>query len=1645
MAAKDIKILRQDIYNNNPNDFLLSLDDEELLMELYYSNSPAYSKSSKQIRNKYKNYDEWYSSFDLKSKSATDIKKEKELQQSPFNTQFVKSISDTYKKVGSPKISTAGPNILKNLALLKYSINPSSFGQPSIIEGIAGDTQDAIGTALDFTTFGKARGPVGQTVADLGTLTKEIVIGADKLETVRTPTPGKSKEEFKTTKVIPQKTFAGNITRNIGGYMIPFTGALKTLKAGTQATKFGTKLLESKPKITSGLQLYGATAITDQLVVEPEHAFVGQVLGNAVGEDKKQLQNVLKYVTSSPDKTEGENRVAVLFDSIFAAGAIGGVIWAGGKVFRSSKDMFNYFKEIKNSGTSEQKKQAALIIEDASTNSPKARKKPETIKDTIEEQEIKLNNKIAEGTSWQFSENSFKRGASNLFNLITKSRGLQTPKMFSTLNLNKNAAIAYQNLGVQLKTQIDNTVKKLVKSGKYTEDDLNKIIEVYLTKPDKDINKLVQSVFSPKEYDAFIKEQAGKTKFTPEDLPIELKELVDESRNQINSLSKILLGGKYVSDDLKKEIIDGYGSYLRKSYQKFSNPNYKPSQEVFDEAVVFVSNQLKKNTKNKNKSSEDLKKMAIGQVNNILRTAKYSDDFFSFIDNVKGAKSGDVVFAERQKIAKEIENLLGIETQASSRIFNTMADVSQFISKQQTLSDFRELGLKGKYFYKEQDGPFGQFDTQLKGKRYGALDGMWTTKQMASNFIVPLSERQGLGYDALKFLYSAKGFAQASKTVGNNITHERNLQSSGLIMLSNGLNPFSSKTYKAVQTAWSAVKPTDNKAVNDLYNEYLRLGITNQNAKLGDIKRLIAESQNNVTGTFIDKIASKTGLSYLGRQVEKAYVAEDDLWKIAVYENELSFLKKAYPKEQLEKLKLEASRITRNTMPTYDMIPSGFKLLRYGPFGNYFAFHAERFRNTFHNYKQAINEIKSGNDILKQRGWKRLSGQITIGQTGNLIVAGSSMYHTGVSKEEDGHIKNIFKQSYHGNNWLYDVQDKSGKLLFADTKYTDPSAPINDVILTPMLEYLNTDKMTEAEFEDRFFKAASTAYGNFVAPFIDTTILFDAVQDVFTRNGQVEGANGELYDLEGWDSTTDNAETYWNNFIIGANHIVKTAFLPVAVDNVANTIKINKEQPDKYGVVKDPDLNRFKNLAGINYKVIDNSTILKSISQKSRGFSSKTSDIQRKDLYKYDGESNVTIAKLKHQYLQANKKHYLNFTDLKRSINSAIELSNINPERYSLTINDIEKTLRNSNMSADNIKQLTLTDKRDIFIPLKMSEEKIDNIIRMNPTINRFELETELRNLKNELMNLPLLDIRDEYTESQTKALNILYQRKPFFEGGGVSEDYPVSDVTSIPADRKNPDTKLPYSDQIARLGLQEGGIPKDAVRIYDEDQGLKPVMPIIELFSGVGLMKSGRVIKEVGEEIIEKKAVPKILYHGSPTRNLKELIPSKNLPDKVYNQPGIFSNPLKENTVKFTGNKGAVYALDTSNVSSFKNMLNISKNKVLNADKPNSSIIRALDKQIRKYEMTSKTGLLKQDNLNLSRQLKSFKRDLLDKDNYISGLGPAATNFLTKQNVDIIKSTPNFRNPNKIPNYILLKDKIPVKDELLTKLKNNKYYIQVD
>jgi len=48
--------------------------------------------------------------------------------------------------------------------------------------------------------------------------------------------------------------------------------------------------------------------------------------------------------------------------------------------------------------------------------------------------------------------------------------------------------------------------------------------------------------------------------------------------------------------------------------------------------------------------------------------------------------------------------------------------------------------------------------------------------------------------------------------------------------------------------------------------------------------------------------------------------------------------------------------------------------------------------------------------------------------------------------------------------------------------------------------------------------------------------------------------------------------------------------------------------------------------------------------------------------------------------------------------------------------------------------------------------------------------------------------------------------RKQYFKGEQVSKDFPVTDVKETAADRVDPFTGSPYSDQMARLGLQDGG-----------------------------------------------------------------------------------------------------------------------------------------------------------------------------------------------------------------------------------------------
>jgi len=1656
--ANNINEIREEIRSKDDTNPLLLLGDDQLKERLY--------NNSDSLQEKYIDYASFQATF---NKTDKIIESKKDLKESPFNYNITKKFADVFE----------GDNLKLLRARQKLKLQtPMSAG--------VSDTISGVGSILeDYTPVGRLPDKVKAGFADVFSLSKSVLFGQDNLLT-------EDEDGYKKSIVAPENTTANTIVRGGSSLAVPYMGTLKVFNYADkfrQASKIKkvqklfpdstVKSVASKYPITKEVvKTLAASEVSAQVAINPESAFMGNKIGKFIGDDKETLQTLIEYVSADESKTDGENRVALLFDGLFLSGTITAGLKIGGFVFNSSKDLLRHFKDIKAKGTVEEKKELIETITQASKEGSSDTKTlyefnkegvPVKIepKDYWKKKEYKLktpNVRTAEPDDilkeYSFSTNNFLRNLDFLFAAFGRSRGTYTPKMFEVLNLNANAAIAWSSKGEQLMRQVDNTLESLAKNPSVN---LNK----------KQLDKL---------FDNYI---TGKGNL--DDLPVALQEVAKDSRTQIDIVSEMISQSKYVSPELRKVIGNELGVYLRTTYKKFDDPRWKPSSKVIQDAEEMIYTKMSKYKKNEErmmsaKGRRIIRDEAKASVDIILRNAKYSENVFDFLNTVKGTGQAKVIFKEKQKLSKEIQDLLGLEEQTSKRIFSTLNTLGEFIHSQSTFAKFKELGYN-KYFF---DKPTGQFSFQIKGKQFGALDKMYTTDTMRLNFYNPVKlaiEKDGsgvvdFGVNAIKMMYATKGFSQGSKTVFNNITHERNFQSSGLIMLGNGMNPLSRKSFEALEVAWSSVKLTDNVAINNLYNKYLSLGITNQNAKIGDIRSLLESAEKTGVGGFINKIAEATKVKKVYDKVTKAYVAEDDIWKIAVFEKELATLKKALPTEKLSVLEREAARITRNTMPTYDMIPFGFKALRYSPWGNYMSFHAERFRNTFHTYKQAAEEINSGNPILIKRGYKRLGAKVAVGQRGAAITAFTSLQLAGVSKEEDKHIKNLMRQDYHGNNWLYDTQASTGKLTFSDVKYTDPDGPVNDVIST-VFEYTNTDNMSQQEFEERLFTATTNSFGKILAPFVDETILFGAVADLTFRNGQTAQMDGSLETIPNWDTTSNKTmDSKMNNFMVGTKHVLNKAFKPVVFDNVGNIISAFRATEDKYGVKKNVELEVFKNLVGFNFKAVDRDNLYKSLAQNVGRFNGEKGIATNEIMYKDIENSRVKLSEedVLENFKSANRQYYIQYSQTAHKVNSILELEKLDnsrvqqggESRFNLDYDTTKKTLEERGMPTVIINQMLRSDSNPQFIPLSFSEEKFFKLSKANPNLNMGYLRAELENERINFLKLPVLDMRIDYSKKDIKAFKETTKksepRLKKYKGLEVDVPYTKDEAET----RVNKFTGVPYVEQMERLKFQDGGnignpivgteiLNGKIIKTFQdgntsstiikgaEEQGLTQVAPIVEFLTGGTLFKTGIGAKEVVKEIIQKKMMPKTVYHGSGVNNLKTIRSTNSRMDNPSSglQSAIFTSSSKGTAAIYAKNqvpevgvkniltksvvdKGTVYPIDTSKIS--KNVIaSFGKNKVINSASPPKKLLKNLDKEIKFLLSGSSKSLLGNDSRRQAKSLEMFRAQLgKNKSIYVTKVNPTVKNFLEKNNISVIKTNPVFVHQFKNKStYILIRDEV--------------------
>ena len=425
-------------------------------------------------------------------------------------------------------------------------------------------------------------------------------------------------------------------------------------------------------------------------------------------------------------------------------------------------------------------------------------------------------------------------------------------------------------------------------------------------------------------------------------------------------------------------------------------------------------------------------------------------------------------------------------------------------------------------------------------------------------------------YDS--FILYPKATSQMAKTILSPITHARNFISAGAFASSNGLflqRP--DDIAVAMKDAFKHLQIPGSRMANDEYRKLLRLGVVNSNVRLGDLTKLLKDTN------FGESINSRTALrgmlkplSKTKKWTEDMYTAEDDFWKITSYALERQRLNKAYTKYGINKtiddLDEEAADIVRNQIPNYDMVNDFIRATRKLPLGNFVSFPAEIMRTTANILQRGLKEINLAHTLddgrivhpLRGIGYKRLFGLGTtvVAIPYGTVEAAKAIYD--VSEDEMQALRR-FVPDWSKNSTLVPIRSEEGDLKYIDFSH----ANAYDTMIRPitaMYTGIQTG-MNEGDIGKEVMKSMWEGTKETLSPFVSESIWTTALSDVFMRGGRTREGNRLWTDETPWGERMNKA----------LMHLTKTQFpgsieqlkrLDLAIEPVDI---IMKGKHDKYG------------------------------------------------------------------------------------------------------------------------------------------------------------------------------------------------------------------------------------------------------------------------------------------------------------------------------------------------------------------------------------------------------------------------------------------------------------------------------------------------
>jgi hypothetical protein len=1229
-------------------------------------------------------------------------------------------------------------------------------------------------------------------------------------------------------KIRPTETGLGAVL-DIGSYIV-----------GTQVAK---KLIGKGDSLKGeSLRWLGASTITTQALADPEYNISNMVVeymeeGLETGEVPDSiLYPLAQFLSADPEDTMGTKRLKLVGEEVLFAGLGLGMDVAttsGRWSWRKSKELFN---KPPSDLTAEQRQELLTSYLEEARGQLNQRQAADEVTPPLTE---KFEPVEIEENLW----NSTSPKGSNWFVDTTRrfflSRGNMTKPLFNAFEgretAKRQAVAEAEFLSFQLKNSLDalgNTVES------------------------KEVAEKVQKIFSEEDL-SFLNEIEGaeeeifkaKTLLVSSkyEIPKDVAAIVVTARETIDSASKKLLGTD-LKAEARKSITDNMGSYLRRSYRAFEDPDFEVDPKLYNDAVTHESQTIFERS-----LPEDWEDLSVEELDELQKNADLAarqrieklldlsedKESIEYFDNVQRVTRE--ILQKKKNLSPQVRKMLGEIEDPSENVLLTLSKVSQYYENSKFFNEFYKLGSQAGYVFRERDLPFdlanpastrpeelglvpiSKTGSFLDGKKTTDDPDVFTDRYYTTPEMLEAITQRDQHFSWLSnqgwyknFLY-LKGQSQANKTIYSHVTHLRNVVGGLQFGLANGISPVQFKAWDHLKTLTGKNK---DRAMQDLYQTYQRLGVINTSVRVNDFRQLLEtgfesglEKAATRTSKKADDYVVGKGIKWVGGKMENVYMGVDDFFKINGYEKELATLQKAFPDESLEVLQEEAANIIKNTFPNYDRVPPGIKAIKELPVGSFVSFPAEIMRTSAHIVRQASKEITSGNPVLRKRGLLRLGGY-TASAVGWGAFADWSAGAVGLTEDQAEQARIIIETPWSKDSNV--AWSKIGEdLYYADTQFLDSYSTMKEPISAVHRE-IRSGQLQGEELDAYLLNALAESSKLVVAPYTDQAMI----TDLFTEIGAAalsESGRG----LSGRAYFTDGMDKYDKAWAVMAKTL--DAVAPGTLVSFIDLIQVANEVPNKTtGKVKDLSLEFQTNATGIRYNRFSPDDLIT--------FAAK--DFLRNERQDIDirPDYTTTTEELLTKQYNVEKARFENARKLHRKINAYKSINlGLGPDKEKLRDADqsVYLLLREAGLPKEQYALIT----NNRFVATKTSQNLISNIIKKMPKEERDK--GVIGKLIRQMSQLNLTPLNEPFPEPMT------------FEGYEKREGkYKGSVVHDVPTVPENP---------LLRVNKETGNT-------YAEDAGIDTREPKAnggKLFGALSRSKynRGRAVKkflEEGEEFVE-------------------------------------------------------------------------------------------------------------------------------------------------------------------------------------------------